>query len=111
MLPLVSARIFGQPLTEAVAHRLERVAAVTSARPGERLTPEHVARLLTSEQGALQGVGSATVVPIINMVDDQARHAAARVAAQLALAACPRLTRIVLARMTATDPVIEVVTP
>jgi probable selenium-dependent hydroxylase accessory protein YqeC len=111
VLPLVSAKIFGQPLSETVAHRPERVAAATGARLGERLTPEHVARLLTAEHGALQGAGDATVVPIINMVDDQAKHAAARAAAQLALASCPRLTRIVLARMTATDPVIDVVTP
>ena len=75
---LVSAKIFGQPLTEAVAHRLDRVAAVTGAQPGEPVTPEHVARLLTSEQGALQGAGGTTVVPIINMVDDKAKHAAAR---------------------------------
>jgi probable selenium-dependent hydroxylase accessory protein YqeC len=109
VLPLVSAKVFGQPLTEAVAHRLDRVAAVTGTRPGEPVTPEHVARLLTSEQGALQGVGGATVVPIINMVDDKAKHAAARAAAQLAVASCRRLARIVLARMTAPDPVIEVV--
>jgi probable selenium-dependent hydroxylase accessory protein YqeC len=111
VLPLVSAKIFGQPLTEAVAHRLDRVAAVTGAQPGEPVTPEHVARLLTSEQGALQGAGGATVVPIINMVDDKAKHAAARAAAQLAVASCRRLARIVLARMTAPDPVIEVVSP
>ena len=82
VLPLVSAKIFGQPLCEAVAHRPERVAAVTGAEPGEPLTPEHVARLLTSEHGALRGVGRATVVPIINMVDDQAKRAAAREAAR-----------------------------
>jgi probable selenium-dependent hydroxylase accessory protein YqeC len=111
VLPLVSAKIFGQPLTEAVAHRLDRVAAVTGAQPGEPVTPEHVARLLTSEQGALQGAGGATVVPIINMVDDKAKHAAARGAAHLAVASCRRLARIVLARMTAPDPVIEVVSP
>jgi probable selenium-dependent hydroxylase accessory protein YqeC len=110
VLPLVSAKLFGQPLTDAVAHRLERVAAVTGAQPGEPLTPEHVARLLTSEQGALQGVGGATVVPIINMVDDQAQREAAREAAREALEATNRLARIVLASMTATDPVIEVVT-
>ena len=78
VLALVSAKIFGQPLTEAVAHRPERVAAVIGARPGDLVTPEHVARLLTSERGALQGVGSATVIAIINMVDDEARRVAAR---------------------------------
>jgi probable selenium-dependent hydroxylase accessory protein YqeC len=109
VLPLVSAKVFGQPLTAAVAHRLERVVAVTGAQPGERLTPDHVARLLTSEQGALQGVGGATVVPIINMVNDQATREAAREAARQSLALSNRLARVVLARMIATDPVVEVV--
>jgi probable selenium-dependent hydroxylase accessory protein YqeC len=111
VLPLVSAKVFGQPLTDAVAHRLKQVTAVTGARPGEPVTPKHVARFLTSEQGALQGVGSAAVVPIINMVDDQGKRDAARAAARLALASSDRLARIVLACMTATDPVIEVVVP
>jgi probable selenium-dependent hydroxylase accessory protein YqeC len=111
VLPLVSAKVFGQPLSEAVAHRLERVVAVTGAQPGKPLTPEHVARFLTSEQGALQGAGRAAVVPIINMVDDQAKREAARAAARLALASSNRLARIVLACMTAPDPVIEVVMP
>jgi hypothetical protein len=43
------------------------------------------------------------------MVDDQARRKAARAAARLALASSDRLARIVLARMTALNPVIEVV--
>ncbi len=111
VLPLVSARVFGQPLSEAVAHRLERVAAVTGARPGEAVTPEHVARLLSSEHGALHGVGTATVVPIINMVDDQTALEAARAAARLALEASGRIARVVLASMIASDPVIEVVSP
>jgi probable selenium-dependent hydroxylase accessory protein YqeC len=109
VLALVSARIFGQPLAPEVAHRPERVAAVTGAAPGEPLSPEHVARLLTSEEGALHGAGEATVVPIINMVDDQARLEAAREAARGALRRTRRFTRVVLARMTAADPVIEVV--
>jgi probable selenium-dependent hydroxylase accessory protein YqeC len=111
VLPLVSAKVFGQPLTDTVAHRLARVVAVTGARPGEPVTPEHVARLLTCEEGALQGVGSATVVPIINMVDDQAKREAAREAARQALTSSNRLERIVLASMIAADPIIEVVPP
>jgi probable selenium-dependent hydroxylase accessory protein YqeC len=110
VLPLVSAKAFGQPLGPAVAHRPELVAAVTGATPGEPLTPEHVARLLISEQGALQRTGGATVVPIINMVDDEATRVPAREAARLALRRSDRLTRVVLARMVASDPVIEVVT-
>jgi probable selenium-dependent hydroxylase accessory protein YqeC len=111
VLPLVSAKAFGQPLTDTVAHRLERVVAVTGARPGEPVTPEHVARLLTCQAGALQGVGRATVVPIINMVDDQAKREAARAAARQALASSTRLARIVLTSMIAADPIIEIVPP
>jgi probable selenium-dependent hydroxylase accessory protein YqeC len=111
VLPLVSARVFGRPLSEATAHRVERVAAVTGGREGEPVTPEHVARLFSSEHGALQGVGEATtVVPIINMVDDPARREAARAAARLALQTSGRLARVVLASMIAPDPVIEIVT-
>jgi hypothetical protein len=51
------------------------------------------------------------VVPIINMVDDQGQRTAALAAARQALARSDRLARVVLARMVATDPVIEVVTP
>jgi probable selenium-dependent hydroxylase accessory protein YqeC len=109
VLALVSAKIFGQPLNEVVAHRPERVAAVIGARPGDLVTPEHVARLLTSERGALQGVGSAAVIAVINMVDDEPRRVAARAAAREAVATSNRLTRVVLTRMTAPDPLIEVV--
>jgi probable selenium-dependent hydroxylase accessory protein YqeC len=110
VLPLVSAKIFGQPLGPAVAHRLEQLAAVTGAEPGEPVMPEHVARLLTSELGALRGCGSATVVPVINMVDDQSRRAAAHEAARRALERSDRLLRVVLTSMVAPDPVVEVVT-
>jgi probable selenium-dependent hydroxylase accessory protein YqeC len=111
VLALVSAKVFGQPLSGAIAHRPERVAAVTGARTGEPLTPGHVARLLASEHGALQGAGRAVVVAIINMVDDEGKRAAARAAAEQALAASNRLTRVVLARMIAADPVVDVITP
>ncbi|HZA65365.1 MAG TPA: hypothetical protein VE592_00360, partial [Geminicoccaceae bacterium] len=79
--------------------------------PGEPLTPEHVARLLTSELGALRGCGSSTVVPIINMVDDRSKRAAALETARRALERSDRLARVVLTNMVAPDPVIEVVTP
>lgn len=109
VLHLVSAKIFDRPLDESVAHRPERVAAVTGAALGEPISPLHVGRLLASERGALQGIGGATLVPIINMVEDPARLEAARRAARHALALSERFEVVVLASMTAADPVIEVV--
>ncbi|HVB73774.1 MAG TPA: selenium cofactor biosynthesis protein YqeC [Ktedonobacteraceae bacterium] len=55
-LLLMSAEAINQPLSEAIAHRPERIAAVSGITMGEMLTPDVVARLMTSEQGALKGI-------------------------------------------------------
>lgn len=96
VLPVVSAKAFGAPLTESVAHRLSRVEALSGAEYGDILTTEHVARLLTHEDGALKSTGDAAVVPIINMVDNSDLEAQAREAAQVALELTGRFERVVL---------------
>ena len=50
------------------------------------------------------------MVPVVNMVDDQAGLAGARAVAELALAATERFERVVLTSMIAADPVVEVIT-
>jgi probable selenium-dependent hydroxylase accessory protein YqeC len=109
VLPVVSARAIGRPLSLATAHRPERLSQVTGAAQGEALAPIHVARLLVSNLGALHNAGEATVVPIINMVDDPAARLAARDAARQALAMTRRFERVVLTAMTAEQPMVEVV--
>jgi probable selenium-dependent hydroxylase accessory protein YqeC len=108
VLASVSARAIGHPLDPRIAHRVERIATAIGIAPGEVLTAVHVGRLLASPRGALQGVGESRVVPIINMVEVE-RLEVAREAARHALAATERFDRVVLASMTATEPVIEVV--
>jgi len=109
VLAVLSIKAIGQPLGETVAHRPERVAAVTGAMPGEILTAPHLARLLASEAGALHRAGQAEVVPIVNMVDDDALCALAREVAREALRLTGRFDRVVLAAMTAPDPIVEIV--
>jgi probable selenium-dependent hydroxylase accessory protein YqeC len=109
LLPLVSAKALGQPLDSTIGHRLEQVVAVTGAALGEPLMPLHLARLLTSPQGALQGAGAAVVVPVINMVDDATGLAAAREVARLALSATDRFERVVLTSMIAAEPMVELI--
>ena len=109
VIPIVSARALGEALSERIAHRPELVAAVTGARIGEILSPVHVGRLLASPDGALRGIGGAVVVPLINMIDDGRLLAAAREAAHHALDLSRRFDRVVLARMNAAEPIIEVV--
>jgi probable selenium-dependent hydroxylase accessory protein YqeC len=110
VLPVISIRALGRPLDVRVAHRPERVAAVSGCALDELLTTEHLARVLASEHGALQHIGAATVVPIINMVDDADRRTAAEATAKAALTMTDRFDRVILAAMTARDLGIAVIT-
>lgn len=53
---MMSAGAINQPLSAEVAHRPERIASVVDMNLGEILTPTHIARLMTSEQGALKHI-------------------------------------------------------
>jgi probable selenium-dependent hydroxylase accessory protein YqeC len=110
VIPVVSAAAIGAPLTERIAHRPERLAQVTGAEGGKPLTPEHVAVLLSSEQGLLKDSDPAHVVPLINMVDDAETRELARDAAEEALRLSDRFEVVVLASMRSPDPMVEVVT-
>lgn len=109
VIPIVSAAAIGALLSERIAHRPERLAALTGAEIGKPLTPDHVAVLLSSEAGLLKDCGPAHVVPLINMVDDAQARALARAAAYEALRLSQRFEVVVLASMRAADPVVEVV--
>jgi probable selenium-dependent hydroxylase accessory protein YqeC len=111
VIPVVSARAIGEPLSERVAHRLEQVRAVTGLAPGSTLTPEAVGRLLASEDGGLKGSGAARVAPVINMVDNISQQQMALAAARAALALTPRIDRVVLSCLRGSSvPVVAVVT-
>lgn len=99
VLFVVSAAAFGAPLDEAIAHRPERISAVTGLSPGEPISARSVGRLLAARDGAGQHVpASARLIAVINAVDDESRRGRARDAAEIALAASPRLDRVVLTR-------------
>jgi len=111
VIPVVSARAIGEPLGERVAHRVDRVAAVTGVAPGETLTPEAVGRLLASEQGSLYRTAGARVAPVINMVDNDDKEELARAAAGAAIAMTSRFDRVVLCCLRRPEqPVVAVVT-
>jgi probable selenium-dependent hydroxylase accessory protein YqeC len=109
VIPVLSARALGEPLTERIAHRVDRLAALTGATPGQSFDPVHAARLLASEQGLLKGTAGARVVPVINMVDDPERLALATETARRALELTDRFDFVVLARLRDPDPVVAVV--
>ncbi|MGI9435872.1 MAG: selenium cofactor biosynthesis protein YqeC [Geminicoccaceae bacterium] len=109
LLPIVSARAFGKPLSPRLAHRAERLSAVIDAPLDTILAPIHIARLLSHRNGALRAAGDAKIVPIINMADAQDRLDASIEAARLALALTDRFDQVVVASMTEKAPVLEVI--
>jgi probable selenium-dependent hydroxylase accessory protein YqeC len=110
IIPVVSARAIGEPLSERVAHRVERVAAVTGVAPGAPLTPDAVARLLVSEEGALKATEGARVAPVINMVDNKSQQQMALAAAKAAITLTSRIDRVVLSCLRRpSGPVVAVV--
>jgi len=109
VVPIASAHVVGEPLDDERVHRVDRVAALTGREPGEHLRPEDVAAVLASEAGGRKDVPEgATVVPLVNKVDDAGLAGTAREIADEVLARAP-VPRVVLAEMRAEDPLVEVV--
>lgn len=78
VVPVVSVRAVGRPLTAESVHRPERVAAVTGRSVGADLAPADLGRLLASPQGGLKRVpDESAVLPLVNKADtDQLRERA-----------------------------------
>jgi probable selenium-dependent hydroxylase accessory protein YqeC len=64
-LLLMSAAALNQPLSAEIAHRPERIAAVLGINQGEILIPHYVARLMTSDQGAMKNIPEAASVYLL----------------------------------------------
>lgn len=110
VIPVASVKSVGRRLHPATVHRIEHVVSLTDLAPGDRITTDAVASILTDPRGGLKSVPpSATVVPVLNMVDSDelARHG--REIAQSILDRTDRIDRVVLSRMIAGE-IIDVIT-
>lgn len=99
VIPIVSANVIGRPLNDRIAHRPERLTELLGVAIGETITAQHVGQLIAHPNGLMKGVGPATVIPLINMVDDDDTQVRAKDAAEIALALSDVADRIVLASM------------
>ncbi|WP_277555030.1 selenium cofactor biosynthesis protein YqeC [Halobaculum limi] len=102
VVPIASAHVVGDPLTDERVHRPERVAALTDCSVGEDVTADAVGTVLASPAGGLKDVpADAEVVALVNKVDDEADEAVARAIAAAAFEADEegRLDRVVLAAL------------
>jgi probable selenium-dependent hydroxylase accessory protein YqeC len=109
VVPIASVRVVGEALSPEHVHRPERVAAITGLDPGDRIEAADVAAVLASDRGGRKGVPpGATVVPLLNMVDDASLEAVGR---EIAVEILDRtnVPRVVLARLLDADPVVAVV--
>lgn len=109
VIPVLSAKVIGEPLNDGIVHRLDAFERVTGLAEGEEIKTIHIARLLSSEQGSLKGVGQTRVIPVINMVENAQLEQAAIQAAEQALKMTNRFDRVVLAAMKQEDPVVAVI--
>ena len=99
VVPVVSVRVVGEPLSEERVHRSERVAAIADLSAGEEIGVDDVVAVLTHESGGLKRVPEgAAVRPLVNMVDDDGLEATARRVAE-GLLGHRRVDRVVLGRM------------
>ena len=86
VLGLASTQVVGKPLTEEYVHRVQRVSDLTGIDPGEELTVEAVATILSSPEGAEHGVpDAAEFIPVLNKVDDASLRETARAIADRVL--------------------------
>lgn len=108
VVPVASAHVVGEPLTDELVHRPERVAALTGLSVGDEVTAEAVGRVLASDAGGLKDLpAGSTPVPLVNKVDDAADERVARAVAA-AVHENADVPRVVLARM-ADATVVDVV--
>lgn len=109
VIPVASARVVGEPLDGERVHRPERVAALADLDPGDEITAEAVATVLASDAGGRKDVPTgATVVPLVNMVDDDRLERVGREIARSVLERAP-VPRVVLARMIDDEPLVDVI--
>lgn len=109
VVPVVSAHVVGTPLTAERVHRPGRVAAVAGMDEGDTVHAGDVAAVVASEAGGMKGVPTdASVIPVVNKVDDAELESTAQDIAR-EIHARVDVPRVVLAQMTATDPLVSVV--
>ncbi|MDS0223202.1 selenium cofactor biosynthesis protein YqeC [Haloarcula sp. S1AR25-5A] len=109
VVPIASVHVVGEPLTDAIVHRVDEVAAITGLDPGDEIRPQDVAAVLASDRGGLKDApADAATIPLLNMVDDAALEASARAVAE-AIHDRADVPRVVLAEMRADDPLVAVV--
>lgn len=99
----------GRRLDEGVAHRPERISAITGLALGETISASTIARLYTRAGGLTHNTSTGPLIAVLNMVDDATalRHASA--CAREILADSERITRVVLLSQRRSGSLVDVI--
>ncbi len=96
VVPVVSVEAVGRPLTDAVAHRVERIERCADVSRGETITPEHVGQVLADPEGGVKRVpDGARIVPLVNKAETDAARRDAAAAISTAFARSSRIDRAI----------------
>lgn len=108
VLSVVGIDALGKELSEKNVHRVDRVAALTSLKPGEIITAEAIALVMLHPQGNVKGSpAGARIIPLINKVDNEDSLSKARELARLLIKYGAR--RVVLTHAAFEPEVVEVI--
>ena len=100
VIPVVGLDCVGKPASEDRVFRIGRFLALTGLRRGEIISPESVAKLLSSEDGALKGIGAdASVIPFLNKLDLLVDSAAVEAIVRNVTELTDRIQRVVVGEL------------
>ncbi len=100
VIPIIGLDCIGRSVHEDVVFRISRFMAVTGLNRGDIITPESIAKLLTSDHGALKGVHpDSKVIPFLNKLDLLKDSAAIETILKDVAKRKTRINRIVVGRL------------
>ncbi len=111
VIPVVGVDAIGCRLTEENVFRPEIVADLLGLSPGEIISAEAIAFLITHHQGIIKGSPSqARIIPFINKVDlSNGLVKAKDLASEILAIGHPQIEQVILGQAQLSQPVIEVV--
>jgi molybdenum cofactor cytidylyltransferase len=104
VVPVAGLHAIGSPLTQAIAHRPDRIARVLGLQEAERLSASHLAELLSSPRGGLQGIPDSAEVRVLLTGADSAADESVR-EVEAGLLESTRVRAVLSGELGSSDPV------
>jgi probable selenium-dependent hydroxylase accessory protein YqeC len=111
LIPVVGVDAVGCRLTEENVFRAEIVSELIGLPPGEVISAESIAFLITHHQGIIKGSPDvARIIPFVNKVDlDKGLSRGRDLADKILAVKHPRIERVILGQVQSPEPVVEVI--